>query len=220
MRTTPRRRFVPAIEGFRLEERVVLSGVAAAQTTAAATIDPLNQPTSRVISGGKIESDLTQIHSTFQAFINRVERACKNASQNLANGQNPDNLLAGLKTYESLQAGNVQVQLERVARSIPGGDQYLFKPPQGVLPPGTAYPDPASSNCGPDVRYFVPPSLRLMTQVQTMVAFLNSATTLQQACGPDVVPMIMKFYQNCTAATNRYVHCAVKMNVFVVPGWS
>jgi hypothetical protein len=217
MGMSSRRSFRPTVEGFRLEERVALSATAAA-VSATATVDPLNVPPSSIVSVSKVNSTLNQLHTAFQVFINRVERALTNASQNLSNGQNPDNLLAGLKSYEAIQAGNLQVQLQRVARTLPGGGQYLYSPPQGSLPAGTTYPDPASTDCGPDIRYFVPPALRLKTQVDTLVAFLNSATTLQQASSPDTIPTILMFYQNSRAATARYVHCANMQNVFTVPG--
>ena len=215
------RRFRPTLDGYRLEDRVVPSAPVASAVSAQATVDPLNVPPSgTIINGGTITKDLNKVHAVFQAFIRKIETACTKASANLSNGGNPNSLLAGLQVYTSIQAGTLQVQLQRIAQSIPGGGQYLFSPPQGSLPAGTTYPDPASKDCGPDIRYYVPPDLRLQTQVAALVSTLNSATTLQAACSPNTVPTILTSYHNCRAATVRYVHCAVMQSVFIVPGWS
>lgn len=222
-----RRSFRPCVDGFHLEARVALSAssvpvalAAPASAAAAPPIDPLTPPPVVTIKGGRIQDTLLQLHAAYQAFINRIERACQNATQGLANGQSASNLLLSFQTYTQLQIGNLQVQVQRVARTLPGGNQYLYSPPQGVLDPGTTYPAITSTDCGKDIRYFVPPEFRLQTQIRALSTALTvNATTLQEACGANTVPTILASYQSARAATIRFIRCSVKTGVVIVPGW-
>src|SRR5262249_53451300 len=148
-----RRSFRPSLEGFRLENRVALAAAPAAVVAAAAVEDPLVQPPNVTLKASKVQATLDQLHTAYMTFLRRVQRACTTATTGLANGQTPAALLTSLKTYTGLQGGVLQSQVERAARGLPGGDQYLFTPPQGFVPGGY----PMDGSCGPDLRYYVHP---------------------------------------------------------------
>jgi hypothetical protein len=205
------------LDGYALEERQ-LPSASPAVVAAAATVDPLNPPTKVVVlSDVFIHREQRRLASAFSTFIAQYERASQNAAKAVTNGQNPSSVLTGLQLTTSIDSGKLQTQLLDVARSLPAGGQYLYDPPQGPLPAGTTYPDPSSTNFGPDIRYFVPPTMRLETQVQTMVSVLNSATTLEQAISTNTVATIRTFYQGCKAALARYIRGAVSQKLFVAP---
>jgi hypothetical protein len=214
-----RRQFRLTEEGFRLEDRVVMSvtGTPGPAPIVAQAVDPLVQPPFQKFKGSYIEQTLAAFHPPFQAFINKVTAACQNDIRLLGLGQNEANLLASLKAYVSLQGGILETQLEQASRRLPGGNQYLFNPPQGTVPGGY----PTGTNCGPDLRYYVKPAARIKTQVDSMIAFLNAnATSLANACGQASMQDILLTYQGVHDAAGRFVKCAVTNKDFVVIGWS
>ena len=102
----------------------------------ALAVDPLVQPPSLTFRGAYIQQTMAALHPPFQTFISRVTQAAQNDIRLLGAGQSEANLVASLKAFTSLQGGLLQAQLERVARRLPGGDQYLYNSPQGTVPGG------------------------------------------------------------------------------------
>ncbi len=105
----------------------------------------------------------------------------------------------------SIDSGRLQTQLQSVAQALPNGGQYLY---------GTAQ---SSTN---QMSNYVPLSMRLNTQAQTLLAELNSATTLEQACGTAQVALIRTFFRGCKAALSLYIRGGVTQGVFVAPNVS
>jgi hypothetical protein len=184
MGTLPRRSFRPNLDGTqRLEDRVVLSTTPASLVSGISifAVDPLVPTNHGTLKAGYVQATATQLHSAFQNFINQVNRAGTIAVQGLANGSSEATQLAGLRASTALQGGVLEAKVQQIAGRLPGGVQYLFNPPQGTVPGG--YPTDGTS--GPDLRYYVHPDQRLMTQIQVMLATLDAnATTLQNADGP------------------------------------
>ena len=138
MSTRLRRSFRPNLDGFWLEDRVVLDAASVTKVgdiaAAAATIDPLVQPPKAVIKSGFFQQTPILLQAAFQNFLNNENRAAQGAVRRLANGQDPNALLASLKTNTSLQGGILEAKVEQISKRIPGGEQYLFNPPPGADP--------------------------------------------------------------------------------------
>jgi hypothetical protein len=197
MRTRLRRSYRPNLDGFRLEDRMVLdaASVAAVGSIAAAVADP---PTP-VVKAGFLQQTPILLHAAFQNFLNSVNRANQSAVRGLANGQNPDSLLASLKANTSVQGGILQAKVAQISKRIPTGQQNLYDPPQGVIPGST------------------PPTPGLKSQIDTMLTTLNNnATTLENALSQNAPLTILQTYQSCKAAMIQFVHNSIANGVFTV----
>jgi hypothetical protein len=215
MVTSRHRAFRPSLDGFRLEDRLVLSAVDLAQvgTITAAAVDPLVPTNHGKLKAGYVQATATQFHSAFQTFINQMNRAAAMAVAGQGNGGNEATLLAGLKSAAALQGGNLEAKLQQISSRLPGGLQYLFNPPQGTVPGGY----PTNGTSGPDLRYYVHPQQRLKTQVETMLATLNAnATTLQNAVGSNSSLTIIQTFQNSKAALVQYINFATANGDFTI----
>lgn len=210
MGTCLRRRsvFHPSLDGIKLEDRLVLSTlmVAQAEGITATTEDPL-VPTNRgQIKTSQVEATATQLRAAFTSFLNQTNRAANNAVRAVGRGQTEANALASLRAFTALQGGTLEARVQQTSRRLPGGVQYLLNPPQGTVPGG--YPNDGTS--GPDLRYYVPPGLRLKTQIDNMLATLNAnATTLQDAVGQNSALTILQTYQSSRATTTRFINFSV-----------
>ena len=210
-----RRSFRPSLDGFRLEDRLVLSTAnnIQADSITAAEVDPLVPTNHGTLKAGYVQATGTQLHAAFQTFINQTNRAAQNAIKGLGNGQTEANELASLKAFTALQGGTLESKVQQVSKRLPGGVQYLFNPPQGTVPGGY----PTNGTSGPDIRYYVPPELRLKTQIDSMLDTLNAnATTLQNAVNQNSALTILQTYQNCKAAMIRFINFATANGDFTV----
>lgn len=216
MGTKPRRSFRPILDGSpRLEERLVLSAAAVSVVSGIAVeaVDPLVPTNHGTLKIGYVQATATQLRLAFQAFINQINRAGKNAVQGLANGGSEASQLASLKAYTALQGGSLEAKVQQISKRLPGGVQYLFNPPQGTVPGGY----PTNGTSGPDLRYYVHPNQRLMTQIQAMLATLDAnATTLQNAVGPKTALTMLQTSQSSKAALNQYVNFATANGDFTL----
>jgi hypothetical protein len=198
MSTRPRRSYRPNLDGFRLEDRIVLdaaSVTAVGSIAAAAAANPPNP----VVKAGFLQQTPLLLHAAFQNFINIENRAAQSAVRGLANGQNPDSLLASLKANTSVQGGILQAKVEQISKRIPTGQQNLYNPPQGLIPGST------------------PPTPGLKSQIDTMLTtLLNNATTLQNALSQNAPLTILQTYQSCKAAMIHFVNNAIANGVFTV----
>jgi hypothetical protein len=197
MSTRLRRSYRPNLDGFRLEDRMVLAAasVSVVGSIAAAAADP---PTP-VVKAGFLQQTPLLLHAAFQDFINTENRAAQSAVRGLANGQNPDSLLASLKANTSVQGGILEARVQQISKRIPTGEQNLFNPPQGLIPGST------------------PPTPGLKQQIDTMLTtLLNNATTLQNALNQNAPLTILQTYQSSKAAMLQFVNNAIAHGVFIV----
>jgi hypothetical protein len=197
MSTSLRRSYRPNLDGFRLEDRIVLNAASGAMvaSVAAAGVDP---PTP-VVKAGFLQQTPLQLHAAFQNFLNSENRAAQSTVRGLANGQSPDNLLASLKANTSIQGGILEASVQQTTKRIPTGEQNLFNPTGGVIP---------GSN---------PPTAGLKTQIDAMLAtLLNNATTLENALNQNAPVTILQTYQSCKAAMMQFVKNAIASGVFRV----
>jgi len=194
MRTSLRRSYRPNLDGFRLEDRIVLdaASVTMVGSIAAAAADP---PTP-VVKSGFLQQTPILLHAAFQSFLNTVNRANQSAVRGLANGQNPDSLLASWKANTSVQGGILQGKVEQISKRIPTGEQNLYNP---TLIPGST-----------------PPTNGLKTQIDTMLTTLNNKTSLQDAVSQNAPLTILQTYQSCKAAMVQFVNNAIANGVFTV----
>ena len=181
--------------------------------TAAAAVDPLVQPPKAVLREGFFQETPILLHAAFQNFISKENQAARSAVRRLANGQDPNSLLASLNTNTSLQGGILESKVEQISKRLPGGVQYLFDPPQGPvpLPPGSATLGFTTTfMSGPDLRYYVPPAFRLRMQIDNMLATLNAnATTLQNAVSANMSVTILQTYQSSRMAMVQFADAAL-----------
>jgi len=218
-----RRSFLPSLDGVKLEERLVLSTATLVQpeVSIAVAVDPLVPTNHGSIKTSSVQAAPAQLHAAFQTFINQLNKASQNAVKALGNGQSDATALASLRAYTSLQGSNLEAKVEQASRRLPGGVQYLFNPPQGPIPI-----PPGSNNLGfttdfmtgPDLRYYVPPSARLKTQIDTMIAKLNDPqfTTLQAALGQNPSLIILQTYQSSKTAMVQYINAATTNGDFSI----
>jgi len=171
------------------------ASVTAVGSIAAAAANPPNP----VVKAGFLQQTPLLLHTAFQNFINIENRAARSAVRGLANGQNPDSLLASLKANTSVQGGILQAKVEQISKRIPTGQQNLYNPPQGLIPGST------------------PPTPGLKSQIDTMLTTLNNnATTLQNALSQNAPLTILQTYQSCKAAMIQFVNNAIANGVFTV----
>jgi hypothetical protein len=197
MSTSLRRSYRPNLDGFQLEDRMVLdaASVAVVGSIAAAAADPPKP----VVKAGFLQQTPILLHTAFQNFLNVENRAAQSAVRGLANGQNPDSLLASLKANTSLQGGILEAKVEQISKRIPNGVQELFNPPQGLIPGST------------------PPTPGLKQQIDTMLTtLLNNSTTLQNALNQNAPLTILQTYQSCKAAMIQFVNNAIANGDFTV----
>jgi len=198
MSTSLRRSYRPNLDGFRLEDRIVLDAASVTMVGSIAAAAAADPPTP-VVKSGFLQQTPILLHAAFQSFLNNVNRANQSAVRGLANGQNPDSLLASWKANTSVQGGILQGKVEQISKRIPTGEQNLYNPPQGLIPGST------------------PPTHGLKTQIDTMLTTLNNnATTLQNAVSQNAPLTILQTYQSCKAAMVQFVNNAIANGVFTV----
>jgi hypothetical protein len=187
MSTSLRRSYRPNLDGFRLEDRIVLDAASVTMVGSIAAAAAADPPTP-VVKSGFLQQTPILLHAAFQSFLNNVNRANQSAVRGLANGQNPDSLLASWKANTSVQGGILQGKVEQISKRIPTGEQNLYNPPQG-----------------------------LKTQIDNMLTTLTSnATTLQNAISQNAPLTILQTYQSCKAAMVQFVNNAIANGVFTV----
>ncbi len=134
MSTSSRRSFRPNLDGFRLEDRLVLSTAtvtaAASTTTTGVGVPP---ETGQSLTSKSVQITLNQVAAAFKAFQNKYVHASQHAIAALANGQNEANLVTSLKAYASLEGGLLQTQLDRLSKRLPGGETFLYLPPDNTI---------------------------------------------------------------------------------------
>lgn len=210
-----RRAFRPELNGYRLEDRLVLSAAALAQPAAAvvtaASGDLLVAVTPLSTKIGYINTTLNQLHSAYQTFANQYNRACQKAIVALGNGSNPNDLLASLKAYTMLEGGVLESRLQRISRRLPGGENYLYNPTV-ANPPAPAGPT--------DIRNFTPPAQRLKTQADALLGYLDAnATTIQKACSKDTIPAILQAAQDSRTTAQKFIKSELLNGQLVVNGY-
>jgi hypothetical protein len=215
--STSRRRhsFHPAVDGFRLEDRVVLStsSSAVAATSTATGIDPLVPTNHGTLKAGYVQATGTQLLAAFQTFEKQVNKAAQNAIKAVGNGQTEANAVTSLSAYTTLQGGVLEARVQQICNRLPGGVQYLFNPPQGTVPGGY----PTNGTSGPDIRYYVAPPLRLKTQIDNMLATLNAdASTLQSAVSQNSALTIVQTSQSCKATMRQFINFATTNGDFTI----
>lgn len=210
-----RRAFRPELNGYRLEDRMVLSVAAVAQPAAAVvtatTGDPLVAVTPLSTKIGFINTTLNQLNSAYQTFAHQYNQACQKVVLALGNGSNSADLLASLKAYTTLEGGVLESRLQRISRRLPGGENYLYNPTVANPP---APPGPT------DIRNFAPSAQRLKTQADALLAYLDAnATTIQQACSKDTIPTILQTAHNSRTTTQQFIKSELLNGQLVVNGY-
>jgi len=197
MRTSPRRSYRPNLDGFKLEDRIVLAAANAAAVSGMAAAAK-GAPTPEV-KAGFLQQTPIMLHSAFVNFFASINRANQSAVRALGNGQDPNALLASWKANTLVQGGILVGEVQLISNRIPKGQQNLFDPAWVVVPGST------------------PPTPGLKQQIDAMVATLNNnATTLESALGQNAPSIILQTYKSCKATMLQFVNNAIAAGVFAV----
>jgi hypothetical protein len=122
MNTRLRRSFRPVLDGFRLEDRVVLNAFSP-------SVKPLATTSSKpVLTQGFFQQTPILLHTAFQAFLTNQTGAQQIAIRKLANGANPASLIAALQTNTTVQGGILQSKVLQIANRLPNGVTMLYTP--------------------------------------------------------------------------------------------
>ena len=134
-----RRSFRPSLDGFRLEDRLVLSTAnnIQADSITAAEVDPLVPTNHGTLKAGYVQATGTQLHAAFQTFINQTNRAAQNAIKGLGNGQTEANELASLKAFTALQGGTLESKVQQVSSGCPAACSTSSIRPRARSPAAT-----------------------------------------------------------------------------------
>jgi hypothetical protein len=206
MSTSLRRRgFRPCLDGFRLEDRVVLSTTNAVEPSAvtASGVDPSSPPLGATLKSSYIQATGVQLHTVFQTFLNQENHAAQGAIKAVGNGQTQDNALNGLRTFTSFQGGALAAKVQQVCSRLPGGVQNLF--------------DSVTSTPATGIGSYVQPNSRLQKQINDMITLLNFANddSLPNTVNQGSLT-ILQTYQGCKQVMNLYINKATQNGDFTV----